>query len=53
MFDVIIGVLLQLLNLLVFDIIYGVLEHSGLWNPFVPVLVPALVVDEVPSSNIS
>ena len=48
MFDFIICVLLQLLNLLVFDVIFGVLQHSRLWNPLVPVLVPPLVMDEVP-----
>ena len=47
-FNVIVSVLLQLSNLLVFDVIFGVFEHSRLWYPFVPVLVPTLVVDEVP-----
>ena len=51
-FSVIICVLLQLLNLLVLNVIFGVFEHSRLWNPLVPVLVPALVMDEVPGSGL-
>ena len=51
-FSVIICVLLQLLNLLVLNVIFGVFEHSRLWNPLVPVLVPALVMDEVPGQGL-
>ena len=51
-FNVIVSVLLQLSNLLVFDVIFGVFEHSRLWNPFVPVLVPTLVMNEVPGSGL-
>ena len=35
-------------NLLMFHIVICELEHSRLWHPLVPVLVPSFVVDEIP-----
>ena len=35
-------------HLLMFHIVICELEHSRLWHPLVPVLVPSFVVDEIP-----